>query len=70
MPKPIAGYVSGKLYLALNGADNQILLGDMSLPITVTDSSDYATYKLGVDLASVTESVREIFRQAEETDHA
>lgn len=65
MPKPTVGTVRARLQLVI-GDHEPILLTTLALPITITSGSDYATYKLGVDVSAVTETVQAIFNQAGE----
>lgn len=64
MTKPTAGKVNAKLQLVIEGGDEPILLTTLQLPVHISNGSDYATYKLGIDLSDVTETVQAIFRAA------
>ena len=64
MAKPQVGNVSAKLQLVIEGGDEPILMTTLLLPIHISNGSDYATYKLGIDLSSITETVQSIFRDA------
>ena len=59
-----AGHVNAKLQLMIEGGDEPILLTTLQLPVHISNGSDYATYKLGIDLSGVTETVQGIFRAA------
>ena len=65
MSKPAAGYVTGRLHLTIPGEDEPVPLGPISIPLHITGGDDYVTYSLGVDLAKVTNAIREIFSQHE-----
>lgn len=56
MTKPKVGAVSAALQLKI-GDHDPILLTTLSLPITIRNGSDWATYELGIDIA---ESLRTI----------
>ena len=64
MTKPAAGTVNAKLQLVIEGGDEPILLTTLQLPVHISNGSDYATYKLGIDLSDVTETVQAIFHAA------
>ena len=65
MSKPTAGRITGRLHLTLPGGYEPVSLGPISIPLRVTSGDDYVTYSLGVDLATVTDAIREIFSQHE-----
>ena len=64
MSKRTVGYINGELLLDI-GYPEPVFLSHLTLPITVDGSSDYATYAMNVDLASVAQTVRNIFEEAE-----
>ena len=66
--KPTAGKVNAKLQLVIEGGDEPIPLTTLKLPIHISHGSDYATYKLGIDLGGVTETVQAIFDTAARED--
>lgn len=68
MTKPKVGAVSAALQLKI-GDHDPILLTTLSLPITIRNGSDWATYEyeLGIDVQAVTETVKAIFSAAEGT---
>lgn len=68
MAKPTAGTVNAKLQLVIEGGDEPILLTTLQLPIHISNGTDYATYKLGIDLGGVTGTVRAIFDTAARKD--
>lgn len=65
MTKPTVGTVDAALQLRI-GDHDPILLTTLSLPITIRNGSDWATYELGIDVKAVTDTVQAIFRSAEE----
>lgn len=65
MTKPTVGAVSAALQLKI-GDHDPILLTTLSLPITIRNGSDWATYELTIDVKAVTETVKAIFNAAEE----
>lgn len=62
--KPAVGHVDAELQLKIGDCD-PILLTGLALPITIRNGSDYVTYDLGIDLKSITDTVRAIFKAAE-----
>ena len=64
MSKRTVGYINGELLLDI-GYPEPVFLSHLTLPITVDSSSDYTAYAMNVDLASVAQTVRDIFEEAE-----
>ena len=64
MSKRTVGYVNGELLLDI-GYPEPVFLSHLALPITVDGSSDYTAYTMNVDLASVAQTVKAIFEEAE-----